>query len=523
MMNMINNSKDNLIDPSLNNGTTEETLGKLPPDQPISPPPPENIAPSPASADGKMPGVVPFSPDTPREPAGVGPSQLSGSPTVSKEPLLQPSFTHGSMPQATPPFVQSTPVPPPPPVSPPSPPPAVFPIPTSSIPSTGIPGMPPVSSLGVQPSPAPAPMSPFQPVGEAGAFKETPKQTAPVAPAVGTQYVPPPQAVEASPLGHESSTIRPSPLASEVDLRTAQSDLESLKQSGGLEAGPKTFSPADLEKGPGLAFTLETPAETEAASQSKKLERKIIIGLIGLAAIGLIVIAVFFIRPMFSPRQPASPVVPAVESPPQKETTPPVETPATEAPAPHVSFFLSVPPDAVETISVAKEGFNFKESLGSLAGEPTATSVKEIIFTLGEAGQPLSFATILSSVLTDLDRAKIEEIFEADATVFVYFDEKGAWPGIIAKVKDGVSEESINNFSQAIEGSDKLAEFFLKPPGTPKEFQDGNVDNRPVRFAGFTNRGFVFDYGWFKKDERTYFMISTSYNGMKEAVRRAGF
>jgi len=319
-----------------------------------------------------------------------------------------------------------------------------------------------------------------------------------------------------------------SPIDTGVDMRTAQSDISSLKQSGGLETQPKTFSPSDLEKGSIPTFAVETPNQSQAVASGKSIknkgsERKIIIGLVVLAVIGLITLAIFFVRPII---ESALPIEPApTEEITQPDLLPPAET---VVPVPeHVSMFI-IEPDLTETLSATGEfqESSFKDLLIMAVADKENLSdgaIKEVVLVEGESEKPISFTSLFASTLTDIDSTIIDRLFETNATFFIYFDQRGDWPGLIVKVKDGVDKETMDNFSQALEKSTKLTGFFLSSPGTIGEFKDGHIENRPVRFASFSNRGFIFDYGWFEREEGTYFMISTSYNGMKEAVRRAGF
>jgi len=361
------------------------------------------------------------------------------------------------------------------------------------------------------------PISPFPPSSSQPQQFQTASPTSPVAsPVISNQPI-------------SSSNIDAG-----VDIRTAQSDVDALKQSGGLETQSKTFSPADLEKGSIPTFTVEAPGQNQAvasgqSAKSKGLERKIIIGLVVLATIGLIVLAIFFIRPMLFSVEPVLPTEPApaenIAQIVQPDLLPPSEI---VAPAlTHTSLFI-IEPDLTMVLSKTEE---FKESsfkdlltMAVVDGENLSDgAIKEVVLVEGESEKPISFTSLFASILTDLDSTMIDRLFETNATFFIYFDQRGDWPGLIVKVKEGVDKETMDNFSRELEKSTKLTGFFLSPPGTIGEFKDGHIDNRPVRFASFSNRGFIFDYGWFERNGGTYFMISTSYNGMKEAVRRAGF
>jgi len=398
----------------------------------------------------------------------------------------------------------------------------------------GIPNAPEVQPLAGAGAPMPqAPQAPraepvFQspgtPIGFSAASSEpiqpSPKEPVPPPPFIPPVFTPPEPRVEA-PVGAGAQAVPPTPLkTAEINLRTMQTDAESLKQTGGLEATPKTFSPADLGNEP--VFKPEqaaVPKPAIGAKVSKKTERWLVLGLVAVAVFGLAALIYFFILPRIMPKAPA----PATQTPPEAsapiEPQPPIPEPVK---IPHVSYF-SLAADAAESPVIKEVNLaNIQAHLNEASTEKLeAGKIKEFAF-FDSNNSVVSFDILLATLFADLGPGAEATIFEPDSTWFLYYDQTGIWPGLIAKAKKGVDQASIDSFNSKLEASGSLSNIFLKPAGAIKKFDKGSVRGKPVRFARFANPGFVFEYGWFEKGSDNYFVASTSYPGMGEAMRRLG-
>jgi hypothetical protein len=384
--------------------------------------------------------------------------------------------------------------------------PAGFNVPPAAMPSPGMPPvMPPVSPNIAPPTPIPVEPIPIPIPTLTPAPTYIPPATPPFPPLV-------------TPAGQY--TVPPAP-SSEIGIRTMQSDAESLKQSGGLGAVPRTFSPADLSAAEPV-FSPVGPSEIEksqvAKGASKKAEKIMIFGIIFIAVATIIGIAVYFVIPRLFPKAPPAPV-PA-------PTPVPTPTPApAPAPAiiPHASLFAEKP-ELSQNLVLANNTLGLiKTNLAAAASREGigANTFKEVSF-IGENGSVIPFPALISQLAPSLTPELLSGIFEDDSTWFLYYGTKNIWPGAVVKIRSGVEQAKLDSFVASLESAN-LDNFFLEAPGTKGEFIDGNIGvDKEVRFSRFSNTGFVFEHGLFKKNADTYFVISTSYNGIKEAARRLG-
>jgi hypothetical protein len=301
-----------------------------------------------------------------------------------------------------------------------------------------------------------------------------------------------------------------------------QSDAESLKQSGGLGAVPRTFSPADLSAAEPV-FSPAGPSEIEkgqvakgASKKAKKAEKIMIFGIIFIAVAAIVGIAVYFVIPRLFPKTPPAPVPAPAPAP------APAPTPA-PAIIPHASLFVEKPELSQNLVLANNTVDAIKVNLATAASREGigANTFKEISF-VGENGSIIPFPALLSQLTTSLTPELLSGIFEDDSTWFIYYGTENSWPGAVVKVRSGVEQVKLDSFAASLESAN-LDNFFLEVPGTKGEFIDGNIGvDKAVRFSRFSNSGFVFEYGFFKKNADTYFVISASYNGIKEATRRLG-
>jgi len=300
-----------------------------------------------------------------------------------------------------------------------------------------------------------------------------------------------------------------------------QSDAESLKQSGGLGAVPRTFSPADLSAAEPV-FSPAGPSEIEkgqvAKGASKKAEKIMIFGIIFIAVAAIIGIAVYFVIPRLFPKAPPAPVPAPAPAP----TPAPAPAPA-PAIIPHASLFVEKPELSQNLILANNTVDAIKVNLATAASrEGIGTNTFKEISFVGENGSIIPFPALLSQLTTSLTPELLSGIFEDDSTWFIYYGTKNSWPGAAVKVRSGVEQSKLDSFAASLESAN-LDNFFLSVPGTKAEFKDGDIGGgKTVRFAMFSNSGFVFEYGFFKKNADTYFVLSTSYGGIVEATRRLG-
>jgi len=348
----------------------------------------------------------------------------------------------------------------------------------------------------------------------------------------------------------------PPPPPPEITLRTMQSDIESIKQSGGENPIPKPFIPPEIKKQnnmeledlsreegmikPGNGEGVVPPSEPP----KKKLKVFILIAVLILVIAGAVFAGYMYIYPMFKPamtpidipqEQPAVvfPEIPVVI--PEPEILPPVEEVATVTPEiipipvpepivlkQHVSLLvspadLSVPLTLSATTSLA----SIKELLiAESANKPAAaTALKEI--ALSDQGGQLVFADTLPMFLSAFTPVELDLLFDEDFTSVISYDANGAWFGMIAKLKEGADIVAAKALMAKVEASADLANLYIQDPGTKvgTSFKDGKANNLATRYRSFSKTGASFNYGW---TAGNLFVISTSYNGVKAMLTKLG-
>ncbi|MFA4999321.1 MAG: hypothetical protein WC519_01165 [Parcubacteria group bacterium] len=309
----------------------------------------------------------------------------------------------------------------------------------------------------------------------------------------------------------------PPPSASAYEVRTLNSDAQGMRASGGMEAAPRTFTPAPMS---GEAFF--NPAAPATPAKKKEGSKAILIIGIVIIVAGLGVLGYIFGKPLFTtPIQTPESLPPAI---PPEETIP-EELPPEETPAVHSSYFTAASADMTEEYSVESVTLESLKALFPLPKDATASdnAIRELV--ISSAGIPITFSEFLSVMLPDLNAPGIAATFEDDFTLFVYEDGTNNLSGFIAKVKTDVAPETLASVSSALEASPNLANFYLTDPGTKSAFRDGTVTGgKPVRYAPFSTAGYAWNYGWFKDaSDSSYLVVASSYKGITEAVARAGF
>lgn len=366
-------------------------------------------------------------------------------------------------------------------------------------------------------------------------------------------------------IANNGRPVPPPPPPPEITLRTMQSDIESIKQSGGENPIPKPFTPPeiknknnmeleDLSKEEGMikpnnAEGVIPPSEPP----KKKLKVFILITVLILVIAGAVFVGYKYIYPMFKPalqvsqEQPAvipENVVPVTEIPmpgsPASEVVPPVSEvipPVEELPAPtpettpvptpvvlkqHVSLLVTSADSIVPLILTASTSLvSIKDLLTAEAANKsaTATSLKEV--TLADQGGQLVFADTLPMFLSSFTSTELAPLFDEDFTSVIFYDVNGAWFGMIAKPKEGADIAAVKTLMSKLESSTDLANLYIQAPGTPAVvgFKSGSANNLPLKYLSFSKTGASLNYGW---TSNNLLVISTSYNGVKAMLTKLG-
>lgn len=315
----------------------------------------------------------------------------------------------------------------------------------------------------------------------------------------------------------------PPPPLPPIAIRTMGSDVRSIEQGGGASPTPqmlnvnqpevnripktetegirikipgyegpeeKIFSPEALPTTGGL------PSNTKSGGSSRKIILIVVVLalVIGLGAVGYFIYPMIFSSPAPTPTPTVTP------------TPSPVVAPVTIK---HTSYLTSDgATQPVLTLSMAPP------TTIAPGGKPV---IKEIILR-DAAGNAATFAKYAMSIFPEFTEGDLSATFEDDFTAFIYYTESGAWPGLVAKLKAGVSQAIAQTSMSKIEGYASLANLFLKDPGVKSTagFKNGQINGKPARYVAFSTKDAAINYAFIGN----YFLISTSYTGALEAEKR---
>lgn len=355
--------------------------------------------------------------------------------------------------------------------------------------------------------------------------------------------------VGSSPLGGPVSPLGGSvpepPKDSSVDLRTMQSDIQSVKQSGGASAPePKKFNLGEISQNqagnsfpsqgepsspfnsPGSSPSPFSGNDTFVPSQNQSLAaetpviqksvdwKKIILVVVAVVLIALLGYAGYaYVYPLFFSATPEN-------SNPVAETNPSANLPVAETnPVVTPSIITHLPYlNASSLGSLAFSSATFKSDLASFvkSGVSFASStVSEV--QIQKDGSQMNFSDFFNSIFPEISKENLSNYFENDFTVFIFTDADGeSWPGVVSKLKTGANLFDAESAMKLFETASNFSNIFVEDPGTrvSKDFIDGQINLMPTRYITFTNKKAAIDYMWLGN----YFIVSSSYPGLKAAV-----
>lgn len=351
--------------------------------------------------------------------------------------------------------------------------------------------------------------------------------------------------------GEGESPLAPPPQP-KMDMRTMESDLRSIQETGGQTVKPyappgggmppePTFQPPQIETTPPASPpppTMPSGPATMTPLEPSKPKGKglwitllIIIVVIGLAAVGY-----FFIYPaLFPADQPGQPTVepPPVETPPPApEEQPPIVPPAEEPepePEPaepsadtlptvsnHVSLFKT-PADAVLDVTLPSATLSsFRSAI--LAAPITADGFREIVVR-NSLGQPIALSGLMPLLVPGFFDAATLARFEEDVTLFVHSASGQVHLGYVAKLRDNADVGQAQERMSALQQDSANGNLFLAAPGELGVWRDGTIAGKPASVVDFSQPGATLGYVWLEKN----LLLTTSLAGGEEAAERLGF
>lgn len=334
----------------------------------------------------------------------------------------------------------------------------------------------------------------------------------------------------------------PAPPPPEISVRTMKSDLESLKETGGTTPVPKPFTLQEFKKEvlptpplpppprpegarlapeSGAAPQRITPLETgraelpagsaieeeKAGGKGKKIAvwagtLAVIVG-VGLAGY-------YVIFPLFFPAQ--------TPPPPPVFTAPPTEIPT----VPTAEIPTATPHQSLLKSSAAVSSANLSTTdLTSLSDALQQEAQKQnppgtlSELTLSNASGQLPAPAVFSALLPELSPENLKNLFEDDFTTALYFDENGAWPAYILKLKAEASPVEAQTEVAKIESSPNLRNLFALNPGTQgANFKSGQANGLATRYVAYSKKGAAINIAW----SGDKLVISASYNGLKKVL-----
>ncbi len=305
----------------------------------------------------------------------------------------------------------------------------------------------------------------------------------------------------------------------EIKLRTMESDINSVEKTGGSAPVPEFIRPLlkpETQAQMPEIMSKETTIETSGAS------KKALLWLFALLVAGAVVtVGYFYVWPLLSefimPFFNNAPLVDESEQTlPPATITPPVSIPS------HKSYF-GFSNDSLSKVVISD--YSVISILTALqnASSPTGyNELKEILLSDNKA--PVAFSEYISSLMPEITTSNLKnvlkEAFEDDFTAYLYYDDKGVWPGYIVSKRPNAEVDmvTLNNVLGSLEYS-SFNNLFLSPPGNASPFRTGQVKNLYTdRFVPLSQPGASFNYGMFNN----YLIINTSYGGLLKALELLG-
>ena len=335
----------------------------------------------------------------------------------------------------------------------------------------------------------------------------------------------PPQRGSPGPADLGPSVPPPPP---EVKIRTLKSDLESMSESGGGQPQFKSVKAPviPIEKKPKSSGPRAKPLSIETGTFVV-----VLIAIVLLAAIAFFSYQLFFANkaPGLAPVSLAPVDLNANLIPSQSSSTGPSQTPPAniaDTSFVHKTYFKK-PVDQFLTLTIKTEAQNatdletFSQKIMSLIAAPGVTDGFLEINLKGVDGRDLNAQKIFGAAdIAVIDPQFFTDHFLSDATLFIYKDGSGPWPGFVLGLKPGDNWLFVKNDVGKLETSPKLVNFFLVSPGNADTggFKDVTYDGQPARILKFTSpsASASFVYGWFHDK----LILSTSEEGLKQAIAR---
>lgn len=291
----------------------------------------------------------------------------------------------------------------------------------------------------------------------------------------------------------------------EINVRTMASDERSVAGGEPIPI-PEAVLPPEAEKE--AVFRPETQPGGMVSEEEPPKKSKLLLWIIlGVVIIGVGAAGYFVVYPLLFSSESVSAPSPTPEPSPASIVTI----------LPHQSFFVIQPQEKADIRLTNLLSSSITSALQTLATDKLSIGSLQEVVVLDDQDSQVQFSSYLAAFLPNISSGDLASWFEDDFTAFLYYDDRGAWPGFAARIRNGVNLDTVKINLSALEGSD-LSKFYLVSPGVFGGFKDGQVNGKVTRYAVGSEPGVAFNYGF----AGGYFFIGTSYDGIKTAAALLG-
>lgn len=315
--------------------------------------------------------------------------------------------------------------------------------------------------------------------------------------------------IRQQPAQFNSSKEISAPPVSQAKIRTMNSDLRSLEQSGGQEPQPffiEINPPGKKAETVGKPSADASPEKSEPEIAVRK-SRWWLIVILAVVLTALLAGGIYLFLRFSSARNSTSGQLvskPLVGAPaiPSAILQPAASQSALSSPK-RISLFKKPLFGRAEVVLNPFSLDNLQRSLLGVASGTTAGVLKEIVFQ-DKSFAPISWPQFLSLILSEIRPEQTATIFEENFGAAIFVDKNNVWPGYAAKLKPNITLIQAHSLiKEILEEPAAAPNFFLKKPGaSAAEFQDNKIGNPPVsvRCLDFSQTGANFCYGWLNND-----------------------
>jgi len=334
--------------------------------------------------------------------------------------------------------------------------------------------------------------------------------------------------------GDNQSSSVPPPPGREVKIRTLESDVKSVEQSGGgipepevirlseldsdlgktPEPAPAPAPPAELTGEPPpftRPISQTAPAVSEIAPPTPVKSKKWWLAAGSIVIIALVILGYWYL--WFSNLPAEIPEEPAIEGG--------ITLPATTAPPAINQSVFGFPPEKITEIKAGDSTvIGIITALQNRASFKTTEQLEEIVIKIND--QSLPFNEYLNILLPETAGSNLEAVlkavFEKNFTAFFYRDENNrAWPGYLVSLKPGVQIDQPSLLAQLADlEKASIVNLFLAPPQKQLPFKTAPFGKQFTRrYATFEQKPASLNYGLFGQ----YLIITTTDQALIEILK----